>query len=315
MLKFILILLVPFSIYAAKILNYNIYDRTDRVDVMVTFDAPFKGIIKQSKKHSKIVIKLYDTEIDSSKIKKLSTKFVRSISITPMFEYTQIVANVPSSVSLVASKTSDAYGLRLRFIDKTVYKKSPPSTKKEEKLPTILSSLPTKSETTISTNYYITIFLLLVAIIILFIVKKRITKTKEKKSANPWLFQENSSKETKQTPKVASPIQEPIATTKAEEKTTDNVSIRFQKRLDDRNNVVMLDFGRESYLILLGNGNILLDKFIEEKPNTQHAFEEVLQARSLELNQLIKNRQKDEIKEPLQAYKEKASSIAYGEEI
>ena len=310
MLKFILIFLISFSLYGSKILNYNIYDRTDRVDIMVTFDTPFKGIIKQSKKHSKIVIKLYDTEIDSSKIKKLSTKLVRSISITPMFEYTQIVANVPSSVSLIASKTPDAYGLRLRFIDKTLQQDR--LITKESRLPTTLASLPTKSETTISTNYYITIALLFLGIIILFIVKKKILKSDKK--SNPWLFKGNSDATTiakEETPTNRYKEEKEDVETEEQEKT---VTIRFQKEIDNNTNVVMLDFGKESYLILLGNGNILLDKFKEEKPNSQKAFEDILNARSIELNQIMNEQQQDAVKEPLQIYKEKASSIAYSDE-
>lgn len=321
MIKFFLIFLVPYSIYAAKILNYNIYDRTDRVDIMVTFDEPFKGIIKQSKKHSKIIIKLYDAEIDSSKIKKLSTKFIRSITITPMFEYTQIVVNVPSSVSLIASKTSDSYGLRLRFTEKnSIYKKDildrkqiVETKKKKETLDELKEdeplSLPTKGETVISKGYYITIFLLLIGIVILLLLKKRLIFKKDTNNINPWLFKENTTKSEKKSSNQ--PMQEPPVTDK---KTLNNVSIRFQKEIDDNNSVIMLDFGKDSYLILLGNGNILLDKFTDEQPNTQQDFEEILQARSMELNQLIKE-PKDEVKEPLQAYKERASSIAYGEDL
>ncbi|MEA3228757.1 MAG: hypothetical protein U9P38_06780, partial [Campylobacterota bacterium] len=187
MIKYLLIFLLPFSLYGAKILNYNVYDRTDRVDIMVTFDAPFKGIIKQSRKKSKIIIKLYDAEIESSKIKKLSTQFVKSLTITPMFEYTQIVVNVPSSISLVASKTSDAYGLRLRFINPKLEKKTPKKMENEE--PKLLSSLPTKSDDTISQRYYIVITLLIIGIITLLILKKKIIKKSEKQEEpNPWLF-------------------------------------------------------------------------------------------------------------------------------
>ena len=302
MLRFIVLLFIPYIIFASKILNYNIYDRTDRVDVMITFDTPFKGIIKQSRKHSKIVIKLYNAEIDSSKIKKLSTKFVHSISITPMFEYTQIVANVPSSVKLLASKTTDAYGLRLRFIDSKMVVKKEVHLKEESKLPLRLDKLPTKEETVISKSYYLTIGLLFLGIIILFLVKKRVIKSIDKKNKNPWLFQENIADTTAK--------EEKTFVNESSQKNEQTVTIRFQKKLDNSNNVVMLDFGKESYLILLGNGNILLDKFVEEQPNTEKAFEEILQARSMELNQLIKNQQQDELKEPLQAYKEKASSIA-----
>ncbi|MEN8304162.1 MAG: hypothetical protein ABFQ64_08835, partial [Campylobacterota bacterium] len=110
MIKYLLLFLLPFSLQASKILSYNIYDRTDRADVMITFDTPYDGVIKQSISKSKIIIKLSGASIEASKIKNVSSKFLHSITITPMSGQTQIVASVPASVRLIASKTSDAYG-------------------------------------------------------------------------------------------------------------------------------------------------------------------------------------------------------------
>ncbi len=71
----------------------------------------------------------------------------------------------------------------------------------------------------------------------------------------------------------------------------------------------MLDFGEQSYLVLMGAGNILLDKFTDNKPVTQEDFESILQSRHQELDEFLSL--KDEKKEPLQAYKERAASISY----
>ena len=61
------------------------------------------------------------------------------------------------------------------------------------------------------------------------------------------------------------------------------------------------------------NSNILLDKFTDEKPTTQKSFELILQERDRELS-LLMNNNTEGGKEPLQAYKERASTITYGEE-
>jgi len=89
MIKLLFILLLPLSIYGSKILSYNIYDRTDRVDVMITFDTPYDGEIRQSKSNKKIIIKLEKAMIESAKVKKLSSKYITALSITPMNNYTQ----------------------------------------------------------------------------------------------------------------------------------------------------------------------------------------------------------------------------------
>jgi len=292
MIKFLLLFILPFSLYASKILSYNIYDRTDRVDVMITFDTPYDGVIKQKISNSTISIKLLDSSIESSKVKKLSSKYIKSIQINPMQGYTQIVALVPPSVNLKASKTSDAYGLRLRF---SASKAVPAKAKKvKSTLPIPLSSLPTKKGNDVSQNYYIVVSILIIGIIILLIIKKRVSTTQTGKKESSWLFKENKESQKEILPQT---------------NLNNNISIRFQKSINSDNSVVMLDFGEQSYLILMGKSNILLDKFTEDIPVTQDEFDTILQSRHKELDDFLNNG--EESKEPLQAYKERAASMLY----
>ena len=300
MIKFLLIFLLPLSIYASKILSYNIYDRTDRVDVMITFDTPYEGVIKQSKTPSKIIIKLENAKIESSKTKKLTTNFLQSITITPMAKYTQIVASVPSSVHLIASKTSDAYGLRLRFTKKISQKKS--DTKPS------LTSLPTKKDGEMSQSYYIVVAILIIGIIILLALKKKVSQKTNQKSSTPWLFNDTNAKKSVQ--------ESPTVQNQHDDKSIQNsISIRFQKDIDSENSVIMLDFDEQSYLILMGKSNILLDKFTDNRPTSQDDFDSILQSRHQELDDFLRVPSKEEApKEALQAYKEKAASLIYAQE-
>ena len=296
MIKYLLLFLLPFSLYASKILSYNIYDRTDRVDVMITFDTPYEGVIKQSLSESTITIKLQDASIESAKTKQLSSKYIKSISIVPMIDYTKIIVSVPPSVVLSASKTADAYGLRLRFTSKTTQK---PNTKvfDKEGNSTPLSVLPTKQDDELTQSYYVVVTILIIGVVILFFIKKRVTPAEFKNKQTSWLF-----KDTKEAKKDLT------------SQTTQNheVSIRFQKTINDENSVVMLDFGEQSYLVMMGKSNILLDKFTDNKPVNQNDFETILQSRHKELNDFLENDTDNvESKEALQAYKERAASIAY----
>ena len=300
MIKYLLLFLLPLSLFASKILSYNIYDRTDRVDVMITFDTPYEGVIKQSTTSSKIIIKLEDASIESSKVKNLSSKFLHSLTITPMSGYTQIVASVPSSVKLQASKTADAYGLRLRFTTVSSTSKTSTATQSKSTEQNPLASLPTKQSDNLEQSYYIVIAILIIGIAILLFIKKRVNPAQAKQLNSPWLFKE------------VQPVK-PVPNTQTEDlKNTEDdnsVSIRFQKALNSENTVVMLDFGKQSYLVLMGKSNILLDKFTENKPSTQEDFESILQNRHQELDDFL--HAKNETKEPLQAYKERAASILY----
>ena len=295
MIKFLLLFLLPFSLYASRILSYNIYERTNRADVMITFDTPYTGTIKQSVSKSKIIIKLEDATIEASKIKKVSSKYLHSLTITPVNNETLVVASISPSTKLIVSKTSDAYGLRLRFTDK-IAAKSPTAAVINTKHTDSLSNLPTKKDDNMSQSYYVVVTILVLGIFILFYIKKKMKPIPvNTQKPNNWLF--------KNTQKSAAETNVNMA--------TQNVTIRFQKAIDDKNSVVMLDFGKQSYLILMGNSNILLDKFTDNKPTSQQEFNEILQSRHEDLENFLGKSQTEEKQEPLQAYKERAANIAY----
>ncbi|HUH41520.1 MAG TPA: hypothetical protein VLZ29_00205 [Sulfurimonas sp.] len=296
MIKFLLLFSIPFLLNASKILSYNIYDRTDRVDVMITFDTPYNGTIKQNNSNSIITIKLEGASIESSKVKQLSSKYIRSITITPMDEYTQIVAEVPPSITLQASKTSDSYGLRLRFAAPEVVAQG--SSEQKEVSKDEFASLPTKKGDDLSRSYYIVLTILILGIATLFYIKRRVTQPQTKQKQSSWLFQDNNNSSTTQEKKeVTQPTN------------SSNITIRFQKALDSDNSVVMLDFGEQSYLVLIGKSNILLDKFTDNKPASESEFETILQNRHKELDNFLNN--DEEYKDSLRIYKEKAASISY----
>lgn len=287
-LRLLVVLLLPLLLNASKILSYNIYDRTDRVDVMITFDTPYEGKIKQSIGSSKITIKLENASIETTKTKVLSSDFLNSINIVPLTDYIKIVAVVPQSVKLKASKTSDAYGLRLRFSKVTPLSKQESTLTKTDPV-NPFTSLPTKKEENLSQNYYIVIGILLIGIVILFVLKNKIPSPGNKEKSSSWLF------------KVANEAKKPSG---------DGVSIRFQKNINENNSVVMLDFVGQSYLVLMGSNNILLDKFTDNKPVTQDDFDTILQNRHQELDDFLKEGESME-KDPMQIYKEKAANISY----
>lgn len=293
-MRLFLILVLPLLLSASKILNYNIYDRSDRVDVMITFDTPFNGAIKQSSSNDAIIVKLDDATIESSKVKQLSSDFINSITITPMQNYTQIVASVPSHIKLQVSKTSDSYGLRLRF--------SKDLAQKSDATSAPLSQLPTKKESELDSSYYIVIAILIVGIIILLVLKKKVTTQTNSKSGSPWLFEASGGT---QAPKPQAPSD---LSTREFIPSGDGVSIRFQKMIDPKNSVVMLDFRDQSYLVLMGSSNILLDKFIGDRPSTQNEFETILEQRHKQLDEFLNH---TSTKDALHAYKERAAAISY----
>ncbi len=286
MKKIFLLPLIATILFASNILNYNIYNRTNRVDAMFTFNTPYQGAIKEIRKHSKIILKLYNLSINAPKIKLINSVLISKLIITPLPGYTQIVAYASQNTILSVSKTADNYGLRLRFTPKVVITKTENILNNKKSIN--FSSLQTKQNLDIPNSYYIVIALLFIAVIILLILKRKISKKNDNKksiksSKNNWFFKE-----------------------KIDE--NQNVHVRFTKKIDQNTTVTMLDYGDFNYLILNGTSNVLLDKFENNQPITDNHFDKILQEHTQEIEQLLHSQKTEE---PFQAYKEKASSIAY----
>jgi hypothetical protein len=302
MIKIILVFFIPLSLFGSKMLSYNIYDRTDRADVMITFDVPYEGVIKKSITNSsgsskKIIIKLQGTSIESSKLKQVSSEFIKTLAITPLKDYVQLIASVNEGVELKVSKTADSYGLRLRF-QKSKLATRNSNAPKETYTPNTqqtnnLSALPTKKTNDMTQSYYTVIAILIVGILILFIIRKKVTPKNIKQN------QQNPKKQTTNSPKKAS----------SEENS--EVSIRFQKNIDDINSVVMLDFNQQSYLVMMGSTNVLLDRFSDNIPTSQDEFNVILKEHQHMLDGFLNSPDMQNNSNNVKSYSQKASSISY----
>ncbi len=282
-MRYLLIsLLLLVQLHAAKILSYNVYDRTGRVDIMFTFDTPYEGVLRQSHQNGTITIKLDKATIESPKLKNVASEYLSKLTITPIGDQTQVIAKVSPYVVMHASRTSDAYGLRLRF-ERSV------DTPAEEPLvasePSMTTSLPTKPEGEFTQSYYVVIAILILGIILLLWLKRRVNGGGDTLKLKPWLLNMRGEKETKQ----------------------DGVKIRFQKSLDQKNRVVMMDYADESYLLLIGTSNVMLDKFHGKRSVSEGEFEAMLKNKNRELDEFLQIDQ--DKKEALDSYKQKASGM------
>lgn len=294
------LLLLPTLMWGAKILSYNVYDRNDRVDVMLTFDTPYEGVLRQNHQSNTFTVKLEEAFIDDPKIKNITSKYLNKLSITPKEDHTEIIAEAGNDVIMQASKTSDSYGLRLRFMHTGPASEPPLAASPMGE--SVVGGLPTKSSNEFEKSYYVVIAILVIGIAILFWLKQNIAKraeTLKNEPKSPWLFDKSNIASEPKTANIQNPL--PLSSDGG------GVHIRFQKALDATHTVAMLDYGTMSYLVLLGNTTILLDKFQDNIPVTQNDFETLLQSKHRELDgyfQLVPVQ--DEV---FDSYKEKASGV------
>lgn len=292
------LLLLPAFLWGAKILSYNIYDRNDRVDVMLTFDTPYEGVLRQNRTGNTFIVKLEEAFIDDPVVKDINSKYLNKLTLSPKEDHIEIIADVANNVVMQASKTSDSYGLRLRFMNPA----APANTISDAATAndTALGALPTKKGNEFEQSYYVVIAILVIGIAILFWLKQNIAKrtaAMKNEPKTPWLFDKTAATEAKTTFSTPLPLSGDSG----------GIHIRFQKSLDNSHTVAMLDYGTMSYLVLLGNNTILLDKFQDNVPVTQNDFESLLQSKHRELDGYFQLAPAQD--EVFDSYKEKASGV------
>ncbi|MBX1886853.1 hypothetical protein [Campylobacter peloridis] len=155
---FILFLAIP--LFAVKILDYNIYQRDDRVDITFSFDRPYDLGITQKKKDD-IVIFTLNAQTSKEEDKVLNSNIIKKIKIFSQDKKTYIALTTANKVDLYADSIGDKFGLRVRA-----------QKENSEKLNT--KTIQTKEETLQDydfTNYILVMCVLILLLIVLWVLK------------------------------------------------------------------------------------------------------------------------------------------------
>ena len=282
---FFLIILLTNSLLGATLLNQNIYDRENRVDLMLSFDTPYNGKIRQAKDNKAINIFLSNVQLQQPFSKQLQNSIVSSITITRAGSDSIMIkiSSESKKLKVEASRTLDKFGLRLRIIPTTISNKSTYIEPSYEYTNSSSQSQPinfkNSSESLLGWRYWIVIGIMLFLLIILYFIKKKGIGSTAINGG--WLMPKSQQ---------ISPIPDAV--------------IRYQKPIDRSNRIVLLEFNKCQYLMLLGNSNILLDSFsqtsiIEDEDSFNQLFEE----NKKQLNHFLKENHPD----AYEAFKENAS--------
>lgn len=260
-MKKIFLLLFAIPLFGSTLLTYNVYERSDRVDIMLSFDSPYDGSIKQQNEDGLTVLLLSDLNTEESVNKSINSDIVQNLAIVNSDDNQRIELISENPISITASKTSDKFGLRIRI------------TKLNSNL-----GLQTKPDSQNATgSSYIKIISILILLFILLLVMKRKVAKKSKPSAPSKEFSIRESHS-----KIAN---------QASFEIRDGVDILYEKPLDSSNKVVLLNYENKKYLVLVGSSNVLLDRFGEEQIQDGHDFEIFFEQNKQKLNNYIKERQ------------------------
>ena len=268
----IFLLLISFA-NSANLLTHNIYERSDRVDVMLSFDSPYEGKISQKRGANITTLTLSDLTYDKLIEKNINSVILQAITIEPNKDSINVILKSKNSIAVIASKTIDGFGLRIRTkpITNTTQKQVRSTTQSSKTTP--LSTKP--SEDLVDGRYLSVIFLLSIMVIFMFWIKKRVTKkSAQVKTKKSWLFKENN----KNLP-------------------SGEVSVLHQKQIDNTNSVVLLEFENRKYLVMTGSSNVLLEKFSKDDIKNDNDFEKAFEDNRKKLDEYLKIQQEEEIQD------------------
>jgi hypothetical protein len=275
---FVALLVFLSWVNASNLLTYNVYERSDRVDVMLSFDAPHEGGISQKNDATSITLTINDLSYDKMIEKSINSNIIQELTIIPEKNNTlKVVLKSDKKVSVVASKTVDGFGLRIR----SNIMQAP--TQSSEAVSTPLPATSTSSTDFVDTRYIIVIVILFALLIFMFWIKKRlgiqtIKPAKANGSGKSWLFN----------PKTGG---------------QQEVTLLHKKQIDNQNSVVLFEYGTIRYLVMTGNSNVLLEKFQNGEVKDDNDFEKVFEENRRRLDDYLKLQDNK-----LSTYKNKASA-------
>ena len=289
----LLIILLLHPLFAAVLLNENIYERQNRVDLMLSFDTPFKGAVKKATgEDGSVTIYLTGTKVQKPFYQSIRKSFVDSIAVTKSGSDSALIKIIPrrGPVGVQASKTVDGFGLRLRIFPQKGAAKptgatTPPvpavlkqaaaqdsalQTPGEEKSAKPLNTLK-ESDTLPGWRYWSVLGVLLLLLLILWWARKRAMRNLG--AGGGWLMPKRSAPPAGDLPPEA--------------------VIRFQKPLDANNRLLLVEFGAKQYLMVVGNSNLLLDTFFEGRIEEEDDFTRMFEANKKQLDHFLKENHPD----------------------
>ncbi len=245
------------NIFATTLLTYNTYNRTNRVDIMLSFDTPYSGKVFLQKKKDTFIITLNNVSFNRIITKNINSKIVNKIKIIPNKKNINILLKSKEDIAIVASKTTDGFGLRIRAKILT--------TKANNVKTSVLDSKKFNTDLKMDTKnygenrYYIVLAILALLVFILLFIKKKASKQTTKN----WLFKGKSK--------------------------NININILYSKAIDSKNSVVVLEYLDRKYLILTGSSNQLLDKFTtDDTIKEEEDFEQIFAKNREKLDEFLK---------------------------
>ncbi len=257
---FLLFLVLP--LFGVELINYNIYDRNDRVDLMLSFDGAYSGDISQKTEKNFTLLTLNELKYSKEELKSLNSSLVDKVQISSKGNKTYIMLQNKTKIHLNISSINDKFGIRIRITEARLNEAniSPPAntatSSSTEFLPQGIQS-SSSSEKYDYTQYILVMFVLIVLLLGLWWFKR---------TMNSKIFLNSK-----------------------------NFTVAFQRPLDKNNQFMILDYKNKRYVVIVGASNLLLESLEipeEEMQKKEEDFNSVFEENKRKIQKIIQKRQK-----------------------
>lgn len=276
-MRYLLLVFLSLPLFGVNLLTYNIYERDQRVDLMLSFDAPYDGKIVQKVENGINILTLDGVSFEKNVDRTLDSAILQTISLEGTKDSTNLVLWADKPINIQAAMTKDKYGLRVRVVNSQGNAVSNVVTTQNA-----ATSIQYAQESGFDKRYIIVMAFLIVLIIILLFIKKYLSSLRNISYG---------------VGDIKNPLQKFIKNDKK-----NNIDIIFQRPLDRQNQIMLLKHENRKYLILVGSSNVVLDKFGADNIQTSDDFEVFFEENRQRLGKFLEERQNS-----LSDYKQKAS--------
>ncbi len=264
----ILVLVLAFvaQIFAANLLSMSVNENSDSVEINLSFDAIFDGTIEQNATEKNVTLKISGISIDTKKDLSLSQNLLISRALLTKDGATGVYLTFETKkeIAFEALKNNDGYKLQLKIISKPAVTADANSTAKpltanEKPIPEVDSE--------VSWRYIVVVTFLAFLVALMFYIRKKFAKPNGKDAKTGWLLPKGFKAEAPQ----------------------DDVNVITQSFLDPNNKLMLVEYNNIKYLLLVGNTNVVVDRYYAEDANTQGSdFKQIMAENERKLAEFLK---------------------------
>ncbi|EMY2788187.1 hypothetical protein AAIL10_001126 [Campylobacter jejuni] len=261
-MRLLVLFFLILPLYSVELISYNIYDRNDRVDLMLSFDNAYNGKISQKKEKNLTLLTFSDLTYSKDELKELNSQLVDKISISSKNNNTYIMLQNKQNINLELSSINDKFGVRIRAIEQGKANiESVPTTTANNSQELMPKPKSTSLEGYDYTNYILVMLILVILLIVFWWFKKTM------------VYKNNN--------------------------VSRDFTMIFQRFLDKNNQLVVFDHANKRYTMIIGNSNVLLESVeipeeqtIKHTEKTEKNFDSFFEENKKRIQNLIEQRQK-----------------------